>query len=209
MRPAGLRKRAAVNSAPFFCLLAPHFALQVFLALSLAPPASKPRGCQLWVGGVSSVHLKEGELGSDARRWLPQTPAARKRVKLTWNQRKDSTRLISGERDIQLYQETVLSFPRDLWVLCNQGVQEASWCVGGPSALMVAASLLGRRRFLRLFVSCWSKWSFTVDASSLTRLFSRVCWFTGAPPMRGCNTLVLHTHLDQIFLVWSWKCSRE
>lgn len=65
MRPAGLRKRAAVNSAPlFFCLLAPHFALQVLFGLSLAPAASKPRGCQLWAGGVSSGHLKEWELGS-------------------------------------------------------------------------------------------------------------------------------------------------
>lgn len=69
--------------------------------------------------------------------------------------------------------------------------------------------LLGRRRFLRLFVSCRSKWFFTLDASSLTRLFSRVCWFTGAPSMRGCNTWVSHTLLDQIFLVWSWKCSCE
>lgn len=37
----------------------------------------------------------------------------------------------------------------------------------GPSALMVAASLLGRRRFLRLFVSCQSRWFFTLDASAL------------------------------------------
>lgn len=26
------------------------------------------------------MYLKEGELGSDAQRWLPQTPAARERV---------------------------------------------------------------------------------------------------------------------------------
>lgn len=38
----------------------------------------------------------------------------------------------------------------------------------GPSALMKAASLSGRRRFLRLFVSCRSKWFFALYASTLT-----------------------------------------
>lgn len=35
----------------------------------------------------------------------------------------------------------------------------------GPSALMVTASLLGRREISEALCFLWSKWSFTVDAS--------------------------------------------
>lgn len=65
----------------------------------------------------------------------PTEPGHTKAGKLTWNQRKDFPRLTSGERDIQLPQETVLHFPRGLRVLCNQGVQEASWPRGVSGTL--------------------------------------------------------------------------
>lgn len=77
------------------------------------------------------MYLKEGELGSDAQRWLPQTPAARERV-TDLESKEGLSPLNLGERDIQLSQETVLCFPWDLRVLCNQGVQEVSWCFGDP-----------------------------------------------------------------------------
>lgn len=60
-------------------------------------------------------------------RLAPTEPGRTKAGKLTWNQRKGFSRLTSGERDIQLPQQTVLRFPRGLRVLCNHGVQEASW----------------------------------------------------------------------------------
>lgn len=80
------------------------------------------------------MYLKQGT-GVRRPRLTPTEPGSMKAGKLTWNQRKDFPRLTSGERDIQLPQETALRFPQGLRVLCNQGVQEASWPRGVSGTL--------------------------------------------------------------------------
>lgn len=73
------------------------------------------------------MHLREGNWGWMPD-WLPQTPAAAGETDL--ESRKDLP-AISGKGHPAVSRNS-LEFPRDLWVLCNQGVQEASWCVGDP-----------------------------------------------------------------------------
>lgn len=132
-----------------------HLALHGFLGLSLAHAASKPRGFQLRAGAAGSVYLKWGARVSP--RLAPTEPGRTKAGKLTWNQRNDFSRLTSGERDIQLPQQSCV-FPGVCGFSVTMGSRRRRGHVvcWGPSALMIAASLSGRRRFLRLFVSCRS-----------------------------------------------------